>query len=96
MVLVFVQFVHRGGGAIRNVTKQEKEREREAARAEGRDGVGSSRPVALCSAGAVGGRRLPSTDAHDQFLCKRRRRTGEREQPQRSREEDAHIPKCTG
>lgn len=41
---------------------------------------GSSRralPSRLSSAGAVGGGRLPSTDAHDQFLCKTRSRTGE-------------------
>lgn len=35
------------------------------------------RSPAGSSARAVGGRRLPSTDAHDQFLCKRRSRTGE-------------------
>lgn len=70
-----------------NVTKQEERSCTAEGAEEGRGcapagGWGS--PVGS-SARAVGGRRLPSTEAHDQFLCKRRSRTGEEESTARFR-----------
>lgn len=65
----------------RNVTKQEGEREKLQETTElRRDGALLQQTCCSpmgSSARAVGGRRLPSTDAHDQSLCKRRSRTGE-------------------